>query len=109
MPPPSPRFLSRAIPQLAEAGVATPRLDAELLLAHVLKKARAWLWTYPEHRPTARQLAAFQQLLARRLAREPLAYLLGEWELYGRPFSSRPTCSSRVRRRNCWLRPRSPG
>lgn len=60
------------------------RLDAELLLAHVLGKPRSYLRTWPEHEPSAEQVAAFQGLLVRRRQGEPVAYLLGRqgfWSL----------------------------
>ncbi|PAU85675.1 protein-(glutamine-N5) methyltransferase, release factor-specific [Pseudomonas sp. WN033] len=62
----------------------SPRLDAELLLAHVLDKPRSYLRTWPEHEPSAKQLECFAELLARRRAGEPVAYLLGQrgfWSL----------------------------
>src|SRR5690606_38694664 len=62
----------------------SPRLDAELLLAHVLGRPRSFLRTWPEHVPSAEQCAAFAELLARRRAGEPVAYLLGRqgfWSL----------------------------
>lgn len=60
------------------------RLDAELLLAHVLGKPRSYLRTWPEREPSAAQCAAFAALLARRRSGEPVAYLLGRqgfWSL----------------------------
>ena len=66
------------------ADSASPRLDAELLLAHVLGKPRSFLRTWPEHVLEPAQLDAFEQLLARRRAGEPVAYLLGRqgfWNL----------------------------
>ncbi len=62
----------------------SPRLDAELLLAHALGKPRSYLRTWPERAPSAEQCAAFAALLARRRAGEPVAYLLGRqgfWSL----------------------------
>lgn len=62
----------------------TPRLDAELLLAHVLGKPRSYLLTWPERQLAEPQVAQFQALLARRRQGEPVAYLLGEqgfWSL----------------------------
>ena len=61
--------------RLAHAGVDTPRLDAELLLAHALGLARTRLFAEPELEAPER----FEPLVARREAREPLAYVLGEW------------------------------
>jgi release factor glutamine methyltransferase len=55
----------------------SPRLDAELLLARVLDVTRAELLRDPERVLTADEAAEFQALLSRRLAREPVAYILG--------------------------------
>lgn len=62
----------------------SPRLDAELLLAHALGQSRSYLRTWPEREPDAAQCAAFAALLERRRAGEPVAYLLGRqgfWSL----------------------------
>ncbi|MHB0939828.1 MAG: peptide chain release factor N(5)-glutamine methyltransferase [Armatimonadota bacterium] len=83
-------LLSEAIPRLQAAGVDTPRLDAEVLLAHVLGRERAWVWAHPEVVLSAADEERFRALLERRLQREPLAYLLGEREFYGRPFFVTP-------------------
>jgi release factor glutamine methyltransferase len=63
-----------AAERLARAGVDTPRVDAELLVAHALGVSRTQLYADPE-----REAPDFEPLLARREAREPLAYVLGEW------------------------------
>ena len=67
--------LAAATDALAAAGVESPRLDAELLLAHALGVTRTQLFAAPEDEAPA----GFEALLARREAREPLAYVLGEW------------------------------
>jgi release factor glutamine methyltransferase len=61
--------------QLAEAGVPTPRADAELIVAHTLGLSRSAL--YAAARPV--EAEPLRALLDRRLQREPLAYVLGEW------------------------------
>ncbi len=53
-------------------------LDAELLLAHLLKKGRTWLHTWPEQTVTPTQLAEYQKLIGRRQQGEPIAHLTGE-------------------------------
>ena len=64
--------------ELDEAGVASPRVDAELLVAEVLGVSRSEL--YASDRALADgELARLQELVGRRRAREPLAYVLGEW------------------------------
>jgi release factor glutamine methyltransferase len=71
--------ISRATERLAAAGCASPRLDAEHLLAHVLATSRAELYADSRRTISAEQGAALESLLARRERREPLAYVLGEW------------------------------
>jgi release factor glutamine methyltransferase len=61
--------------RLAEAGVDTPTVDAELLLAHVLGTSR----TGVRERRDQEAPDEFDALLERRRQREPLAYVLGEW------------------------------
>ncbi len=69
--------------QDAEARLAqasdSPRLDAELLLAHALKTTRGQLFA---RRPDAIDAKVFEGCLARRLAGEPIAYILGTWEFF---------------------------
>jgi release factor glutamine methyltransferase len=61
--------------QLAEADVDTPRVDAELLVAHVLGRSRTEILLERELEVPAE----LDGLLERRTDREPLAYVLGEW------------------------------
>src|SRR5205085_5645098 len=75
--------LESARSALARARVPAGWLDAEVLLAHVLKRPREWLHTYPERRVASRQRQAFQRLVRRRAARVPVAYLTGEREFFG--------------------------
>ena len=65
----------------------TPRLDAELLLAHVLGWERARLLAEGRLPLTERQAAAYRELVARRAALEPVAYLVGHKEFYGLDFT----------------------
>lgn len=55
----------------------SPRLDAEILLAHVLEVDRSYLFTYPELEPSEDALQQFQHYVARRAQSEPIAYLIG--------------------------------
>ena len=59
------------------------RLDAHLLLAHVLGQSRAWLLAHGDDPLSEDQAAAFGKLAARRAAGEPFAYLVGEREFHG--------------------------
>jgi release factor glutamine methyltransferase len=72
--------LSAASARLAEAGIESARLEAELLLARACDDcARALLYAELDRELTPEQIAAFEANVARREQREPLAYVLGEW------------------------------
>jgi release factor glutamine methyltransferase len=59
------------------------RLDAQLLLAFVVGQTRTWVLAHDDRRLDAAQATAWERLLARRAAGEPLAYLLGAKEFHG--------------------------
>ena len=80
--------MREATRRLTVAGSAeSARLDAELLLGHVTGWPRAFVLAHPEHGLTLQQESAFHELVGRRAAAEPIAYLLGEREFYGRIFA----------------------
>lgn len=60
----------------------SPRLDAQVLLAHVLKVARSHFYAWPEQVLTETELQEYAALLARRLQGEPVAYLTGYREFW---------------------------
>jgi release factor glutamine methyltransferase len=68
--------------ELGEASVPSPRVDAELLVAHVLGVSRSELYA-AERDLTEDELRRLHFLQARRRMREPLAYVLGEWGFRG--------------------------
>lgn len=67
-------------------GIDTPRLDAELLLAFALSSTRIQLFVDSKRPLETAELGRFRELVKRRRAREPIAYILGRREFYGRPF-----------------------
>nr|MCU0950889.1 peptide chain release factor N(5)-glutamine methyltransferase [Burkholderiaceae bacterium] len=67
-----------------------PTLEARALLSHVTGLRRESLIAAPERRLAADDAARFDALAARRRAGEPLAYLVGTREFYGRPFAVTP-------------------
>lgn len=74
-------LLSEATAALA-AATEDPALEAQVLLAHALGRERSWLFAWPERVLDQDQGARFAGLLARRLAGEPVAYLLGRREFW---------------------------
>lgn len=71
--------LRRSAEHLGAKGSETPRLDAELLLAHGLGLTRVELYTQFDRPLDADELAVCRELVARRARREPVAYIIGEW------------------------------
>jgi release factor glutamine methyltransferase len=71
-------------------GSESPRLDAELLLAHALGQSRSALRAHPERHADPAAAAAFAALLARRRAGTPVAYLLGQREFWSLELSVSP-------------------
>jgi release factor glutamine methyltransferase len=75
--------LRRSTGYLEQHGSPTPRLDAELLLAHGLGLSRIELYTQYERPLGNDELAACRELLRRRGLREPVAYVIGSWGFRG--------------------------
>jgi release factor glutamine methyltransferase len=71
--------------RFTEAGIAAARLEAQLLLAHVLNCSRMQLYTGFDKPLGEDELAAYRGLIKRRLAGENVSYLLGEQEFWGLP------------------------
>lgn len=81
-------LVEAAARQLAAAGSPSPRLDAQLLLGRATGWSRASLFAHPEREVPEAVESAFCELVRRRAANEPIAYLLGEREFYGRLFKT---------------------
>jgi release factor glutamine methyltransferase len=69
--------LDAAVPALDAAGCDTPRLDAELLVAEALGADRGLLHASPDRAITGGQARVIGERVRRRVAREPVAYILG--------------------------------
>lgn len=69
----------------------TAKLDAEVMLLHVIHKPRSYLYTWPDERITSEQSTAFQQMVARRAIGTPIAHIVGEREFWSLPFMVNPT------------------
>ena len=73
------KALVAAADRLALAGCETPRVDAELLVAHVLECSRSDVRMQLGRELDHAELARLEAYVLRREQREPLAYVLGEW------------------------------
>lgn len=65
---------------------ASPQLEAELLLGHVLDRPRSWLHAWPERRLDPEQQTRLMALAERRAQGTPIAYLLGKREFWCHSF-----------------------
>src|SRR5215203_260105 len=76
--------------QLRTAGLPEAAWQSERLLLLALQVSRAYLYTQLKTELTPDQYAAFQDLLQRRSAHEPLAYIEGTQEFFGKEFRVGP-------------------
>jgi release factor glutamine methyltransferase len=68
----------------------TARRDAELLLLHITGLTRAELMTHPDRELSESQMSAYRAAIARRARNEPVQYITGTQEFYGRSFAVTP-------------------
>ena len=71
-------------------GIDNPRLDAEVLLSHILGKDRLYLYTNFDQPLTPEELAAYRQAVKRRVMYAPVAYINGYKEFMGLDFMVNP-------------------
>lgn len=83
-------WLIQATKQLKVIGIASARLDAELILANTLRKNRTYLHAHLDEEIDPRRVDIADARLSLRLDRVPLAYILGYKEFYGRKFTVSP-------------------
>jgi release factor glutamine methyltransferase len=77
------RAMLAATRRLKEAGSETPQLDAAVLMAHVLGVSKTWLYAHPNRNLTEEEITRFEGLVRRRMAHEPVAYLVGYRSFFG--------------------------
>jgi release factor glutamine methyltransferase len=83
-------LLKEALGYLAQKGVPTPRLDAEILLAHALQCRRIDLYLRHDQPLAPEEVDRFRELIRRRSRREPVAYITGTKEFWSLPFTVTP-------------------
>ncbi len=82
--------IANAAERLAAQGVDNARLDAEVLLRHVLGRDRAWLVAHYPDRLDDDPHRSYDAAVERRARREPLQYITGKQEFWGLPFNVTP-------------------
>ena len=73
-----------------DRGIDSPRLTAEILLARAMGAGRIDLYLRYDQPLSADELVKFKHMIIRRAGREPVAYITGEKEFFGRGFSVSP-------------------
>jgi release factor glutamine methyltransferase len=84
------KLLFEATRELTISGSSSPRLDADILLMHLLQSDRASLLSHSERAITDEQRAIFAGFLARRKNGEPISYIIGAKEFWGMRFFVTP-------------------
>lgn len=79
-------YISQATKKLEGNDIQTARLDTLLLLENVLAKDRGWILAHPEFILEESILKILNKLVAQRYHHEPIAYIIGRTEFYGRTF-----------------------
>src|SRR5215472_17677414 len=82
--------LRSALASLQERSVPSAGLAAELLLMHVLRRDRAFLYTHPEFEVPAEAAARYFELVAERATGKPTQYITGHQEFWGLDFEVTP-------------------
>ncbi|MFQ5445037.1 MAG: N5-glutamine methyltransferase family protein, partial [Nitrospinales bacterium] len=83
-------FLKWSAERLTEAGIESPQLESEVLLAQGLHASREDLYRDPDRKLEEEEIALSKSFVERRSLREPVAYILGCREFWGLDFQVTP-------------------
>jgi release factor glutamine methyltransferase len=83
-------WLDQATVRLVGVGIGTAKLDAEIILAHTLRKPRTYIHAHNEDQLSSREYEIAEARLDLRLDRTPIAYIIGHKDFYGRRFKVTP-------------------
>lgn len=84
------QWINQTTRQLENAGIASARLDALMLLEDATNRDRSWLLAHPEHELNDTAIKKLANQTERRKSHEPIAYIRGKSEFYGREFIVSP-------------------
>ena len=82
--------LNEAARKLDASGISEPRLDAGVLMTHVIERDRAFIITHTDDPITEQQLKQFEEFVSRRAQGEPLQYITGHQEFFKLDFEVTP-------------------
>lgn len=79
-------LFNQSVQKLKNAGISSPMLDVQILLELATGKERSYFFAHPEYELQVAEQDKFNELLTRRLSREPISHITGKKEFYGRDF-----------------------
>jgi len=82
--------LLEAVERLERHRISSPRLNAEVMLAHCLSVDRTYLYTHDDHTLTVDESQRFEDAIYDRISGVPVQYIVGRQEFYGRYFEVTP-------------------
>ena len=82
--------LAQGIQRLEQHGVSSPRLNAEVMLAHCLSVEKTYLYTHDDRELRDEESQSFEDALYDRISGVPVQYIVGRQEFYGRYFTVNP-------------------
>jgi release factor glutamine methyltransferase len=88
---PAVKLVTPALALQAAHKAGLERLDAQILLGHVLKRSRSWLLVHSDEVLSAEANLSWQSALTRHAQGEPLAYIMGEQGFYGLTLAVNPS------------------
>ena len=83
-------FLEWSTDRLNQAGIDSPRMEAELLMASALQLSREDIYLNPERILSKGEKSILRDLIERRFGREPIAYIIGSKEFWSLNFKTTP-------------------
>jgi len=83
--------LRQAIERLELHGVSSPRLNAEVLLSHILSVDKTYLYTHDERELTEEEAQRLEDAVYERISGVPVQYIVGRQEFFGRYFTVNPS------------------
>jgi release factor glutamine methyltransferase len=83
--------LHQAIQRFELHGVSSPRLNAEVLLSHILSVDKTFLYTHDERDLTSEEMQQLEDVVYERISGVPVQYIVGRQEFFGRYFSVNPS------------------
>jgi release factor glutamine methyltransferase len=82
--------LRQAAERLQRHGVSSPRLNAEVLIAHCLSVDKTYLYTHDERELTSGESQKLEEFVYERISGVPIQYIVGRQEFFGRYFTVNP-------------------